>query len=257
MMQRFIGAADQGDLIEVMVPESLADVLRDRWPRQGLTAPVVDGDRSAPSGVVLHRLAIVNDGTTRAVTALVNGVTAPGGWERIESELALFASERLSGLIAVHAAVLALDGRVLLIPGASGIGKSTLTVAAHRAGAVVLSDEYALVDPATGLVTGWQRPVRVRQPGGVVDRLDLITPSEPLPVRAVALVRFDPTVGDQWAPIPASECVLGLLANTVCARSRADESLDAAIAIARGAECVSGTRGEADASVNELLALLH
>ena len=257
MTQRFVGAADQGDLVEVIVPASLADVLRDRWPRQGLTAPVIDGDRSGLSGVVVHRLAIVNDGTTRAVTALVNGVTAPGGWERIESELALFASERLAGLIAVHAAVLAVDNRVVLVPGASGIGKSTLTVAAHRAGAVVLSDEYALVDPTTGRVTGWQRPVRVRQPGGGVERLDLITPSEPLAVGAVALVHFDPAAGDDWAPIPPSECVLGLLANTVCARSRPDESLDAAIAIAIHAMCVRGTRGEADASTAALLALLR
>ena len=51
--------------------------------------------------------------------------------------------------------------------------------------------------------------------------------------------------------------VLGLLANTVCARSRPDEALDAALAIARSARAVAGPRGEAADAVVELLALLH
>lgn len=86
-------------------------------------------------------------------TVTVDNAQSPGGWDRVESELALFAAERLENLVAVHAALILRQGRALLVPGPSYSGKSTLAVAAAAAGAAVLSDEYALVDPASGLVT--------------------------------------------------------------------------------------------------------
>jgi hypothetical protein len=191
-------------------------------------------------------------------TAFVDGRASPGGWERIESELALFAAERLSGLVAIHAALVLepRSGRALLVPGPSGVGKSSLCVAAAAAGAMVLSDEFALADPATGLVTGWHRPVRVRRGDGGVERVDLAQASEPVPVGLVALVQFGEGGGDAWAPIGPAEAVVGLLANTVCARSRPDESLDAALAIARSAPAVAGTRGEANRAITALLELV-
>ena len=178
------------------------------------------------------------------------------GRDRVESELALFTSERLTGLVAVHAAVIAQESKALIVPGTSGAGKSSLAVAAAAAGAVVLSDEYALIDPTSGLVTGWRRAVRVRQPGGGVDRLDLATESGPIPVGLIALVAYAGVSAQSWAPISRAEAVLGLLANTVCARSRPDEALDAALAIARPARAVAGPRGEAADAIVELLELL-
>lgn len=108
----------------------------------------------------------------------VDGLASPGGWERIESELALFAAERLNGLVAIHAALVLEphSGRALLVPGPSGVGKSSLCVAAAAASAMVLSDEFALADAATGLVTRWQRPLRVRRSDGGVERVDLRRP---------------------------------------------------------------------------------
>ena len=174
------------------------------------------------------------------------------GWERLESALALFASERLDGLVAVHAAALWISGRVLLVPGTSHAGKSALCVAGHAAGIDVLTDEYALVDPTTGEVTGWQRPVRSRSDTGI-ERLAITVEHPPAPVALVALVVHDPRTGDQWMDISPSEAVLGLLANTVCARSRPGESLDAALAVARSARAVAGTCGDAGGSVRALL----
>lgn len=178
------------------------------------------------------------------------------GRDRIESELALFASERLAGLVAVHAALVVRGAKALLVPGSSGVGKSTLCVAAAAAGAHVLTDEYALVDPTTGLVAGWRRPVRVRLPGGGADRLDLVTDSGPVTVGLVAFVVHTAASTPSWAQITGAEAVLGLLANTVCARSRPDEALDAALAVARSARAVAGARGEAADAIVELLALL-
>lgn len=61
-----------------------------------------------------------------------------------------------------HAAVLERDGRALVLPAPPGSGKSTLTaVLAHR-GWRLLSDELALLDPATGLVHGMARSVNLK-----------------------------------------------------------------------------------------------
>ena len=98
--------------------------------------------------------------------------------------------------------------------------------------------------------------MRVRRPGGGVDRLDIATESGPVPVGLVALVRHDANATQSWAPISRADAVLGLLANTVCARSRPDEALDAALAIARSAPAIAGPRGEAAQAIAELLALL-
>ena len=145
----------------------------------------------------------------------------------------------------------------LIVPGTSGAGKSTLCVAAVAAGAEVLSDEYALVDPTSGLVTGWRRAVRIRRPGGCADRLDLATESGPVPVGLIALVAHAGESARSWAPVSGAEAVLGLIANAVCAQSRPDEALDAALAVTRSAPAIAGLRGEAGDAIVELLDLLH
>lgn len=240
-IDRCWGVADDGAIVEVAVHHTITNALLDRWPPIGLARS------DQPIGPVAHRITVgrsVDDGQPWV------------GSDRVESELALFTSERLAGLVAVHAAVIVRGSRAMVVPGTSGAGKSTLCVAAAAAGADVLSDEYALIDPTTGVVTGWRRPVRVRRPDGRVDRLDIATESGPVPVGLVALVNHTVDNADSWAPISRADAVLGLLANTVCARSRPDEALDAALAIARSASSVAGPRGEAAQAIVELLALL-
>jgi hypothetical protein len=137
------------------------------------------------------------------------------------------------------------------------VGKSTLCVAAADAGARVLSDEYALVDLSTGLVTGWQRPVRVRLERGGVERRDIAVASEPVPVGLVAVLAFDGSAEPAIASITPAEAAIELMDNTVCARSRPDMSLDAALVVARSARSVKGSRAEAAVAISELFGLLE
>ncbi|RRJ84334.1 HprK-related kinase A [Aestuariirhabdus litorea] len=63
----------------------------------------------------------------------------------------------------LHCAVVArANGDALLLPGASGNGKSTLCAALVARGWRLLSDELALVDPATGLVHPFVRPISLK-----------------------------------------------------------------------------------------------
>jgi len=64
--------------------------------------------------------------------------------------------------VAMHAAVVERDGRALIISGESGAGKSTLCAALVVAGWRLFSDEFALVDPDTGLLSPLPRPVSLK-----------------------------------------------------------------------------------------------
>ncbi|QHE86392.1 HprK-related kinase A [Hydrogenophaga sp. BPS33] len=64
--------------------------------------------------------------------------------------------------ITLHSAVLERGGRVLVLPAPPGSGKSTLCAALMLNGWRLLSDEMALLDPVSGLVTPSPRPVSLK-----------------------------------------------------------------------------------------------
>jgi len=87
--------------------------------------------------------------------------------------------------VAIHAAVVERDGQAVILSGVSGAGKSTLCAALVVAGWRLLSDEFALVDPQSGLLSPLPRPVSLknqsipilkqRNPSGVFtpERIDI------------------------------------------------------------------------------------
>lgn len=64
--------------------------------------------------------------------------------------------------ITIHSAVLERSGRVLIMPAPPGSGKSTLCAALMLHSWRLFSDEMALIDPATGMVTPSPRPVSLK-----------------------------------------------------------------------------------------------
>lgn len=62
----------------------------------------------------------------------------------------------------LHAAVVERDGVALLLPGHSGVGKSTLCAGLVASGWRLLSDELALLDPADGLLRPLARPISLK-----------------------------------------------------------------------------------------------
>lgn len=62
-------------------------------------------------------------------------------------------------LLAFHAAVVSRGGKTLVIPGRSGLGKSTFTACLLRLGWSYVSDEALAVDWQTGALTAYPRPM--------------------------------------------------------------------------------------------------
>ena len=65
-------------------------------------------------------------------------------------------------LIVIHSATLERNGRGLLMPAPPGSGKSTLCAALVARGWRLLSDEFALIDPASGDLLPVPRPVALK-----------------------------------------------------------------------------------------------
>ncbi|QQV78445.1 HprK-related kinase A [Sphingomonas aliaeris] len=71
----------------------------------------------------------------------------------------------------LHASAVERDGRALLMTGVSGAGKSTLAALLSLRGWRLMGDEFALLDPATGMVHAFPRLVSLKNKAiGVVER---------------------------------------------------------------------------------------
>lgn len=68
----------------------------------------------------------------------------------------------LTRLLFIHAGVVAIGGRGIILVGHSGAGKTSTVATLVRKGAAYLSDEVALLDPATGTVAPFGLPMAVK-----------------------------------------------------------------------------------------------
>lgn len=243
------GRADDGALARVVVESVDAD---------DPLEPVADTPTWWPP-IGLRRLDEVPSGERNAAVTLRVPIEMPGSLDRLESDLGLFTAERLTDLVAVHAAVIDIGHERVVVPGPSMVGKSTLAAAALARGCVVASDEYALVDAASGAVCGWPRRIRLRSADGAV-RLDAPDESRALEPRTPALVAV--LVHDAGCAaldvraLSPGETVLEVLANTVCAASRPEFAFGGVVALAETTRAVMGRRGEADVALGALADLL-
>lgn len=126
----------------------------------------------------LFRGARVGEGTATVTLSLERSddgfVLATGGAERCrtadlsvlfqEAEAILTASvmAALDRYYQVHAGVVARSGRAWLLAGPPESGKTSLTVALGLLGAAILTDEVALVEPASLRVAAFRRDLMVR-----------------------------------------------------------------------------------------------
>jgi len=192
------------------------------------------------------------DGTTGTYDRLPFALHALD--QTIRSTIAVHAP----GLVFIHAGAVAVDGRVIVLPGTSMAGKTTFVAALVRAGAQYLSDEYAVFD-ADGLVHPFARRLSVREPTGrrevPVAEFGGTTATEPLSAGLVAAVSYGSAASWQVHPGDQGACAGALIANAVAAQIRPAEVLAVTAHVARSTRFVEGVRGDVVDAVPELLAL--
>jgi hypothetical protein len=178
--------------------------------------------------------------------------------QTLESDLQLYVAQEARRRVFVHAGVVGYGGRAVIIPGRSFSGKSTLVAELVKAGATYYSDEYAVLD-ARGRVHPYTRPLGIRENGtGTMKKHSVqdLGGSPGVKSLAVGLVVVSAyKQGARWRPreLSEGEGALELVANTVCARSRPGEMLQAIRGVVSHAPVLKSDRGEARDVVDFIL----
>jgi len=168
---------------------------------------------------------------------------------------------RLNTLRAVHAGAVLWDERVLLLPGATHAGKSSLVAELLRCGATYFSDEYALIDPC-GYVHPYPRPMLLRN--GSPEQFPVL-PIEcnaqvgrsRAPVGWILSVEYQPAMGWQIDPISQSEALLLLLRNTPHVMTEVQGTVQTFQCAVAGAACYAGSRPDVVDAAEEILQLIR
>ncbi len=190
--------------------------------------------------LVAGREAVESDDPTLALRAL-------------HHELLHALMRRATGLFYVHAAVVRLDGRGVVLPGLSGAGKSTLALASLCAGAGYLSDELLAFDPVRGTARAFPRAPKIRDAcaayfPGLASAFSgsgegRLLPLERLPgaglveetrVSVVVVPRWDAGGTEQLESLTPGEALLELAASALNFGTHRQRSLDHLTALARG-----------------------
>jgi hypothetical protein len=175
---------------------------------------------------------------------------------QVRTRVARLAQER----IFVHAGVVAVDDRALLLPGRSFSGKTTLVAALVAEGAVYYSDEFAVLDQH-GMAHPYPRRLSLRTDGTFREYADAAAlggragDSAARPA-LIAITRWVPR--GRWKPQQRGPGIggLALLTNAVPARPRTEATIEAVSRAVDGATVLEGDRGEATETAKLLLATL-
>lgn len=168
----------------------------------------------------------------------------------VDMHLAGYVAVHAPERIFVHASVAAHQGHLIVMPGMSFAGKSSLVEALIRAGAVYYSDEFAVLD-AEGRVHPYPKPISLRGDKGIhtthtAASIGAVVGEEPKKPTLVVMTAFNPKA--EWRPsrLSPGEAVLAMLSNTVPARERPEESLRAVRAAVDGATAFESERNTAE-----------
>jgi hypothetical protein len=170
--------------------------------------------------------------------------------EAFESDLHNYIGQSARISFFVHAGVVGWKGQAIVIPGPSRCGKTTLVKEFLQHGATYYSDEFAVFDER-GYVSPFAKPLGIR--GEISQRQVRVFAKEfsnavgikALPVGLLLFTRYQESA--YWEPKTMSTGggMLGLLANALAARRQPERALTILERVARGAEILTGDRGNA------------
>jgi hypothetical protein len=170
-------------------------------------------------------------------------------FEIMESDMDSYIARKARGKVFVHAGAVGWGNRMVVIPGQSQSGKTTLVKALLDVGATYYSDEYAVFD-RSGRVQPFPAAIfRASRNQGVLRAIaEYVGPqvsNEALPMGLIVLTRY--RVGARWKPrmLSPGRGLLGLLANTATARSQPKRAMEILGRTAHDLVVLSGPRGEA------------
>ncbi len=179
--------------------------------------------------------------------------------ETVASQIRLTVAEFAVGRVFIHAGVIAWKGKAIVMPGRSFRGKTALTVALVKRGAVYYSDEYAILD-AEGFLHPFPKMLSVRgeiddykQVDYPVEALGGTAGTEKIRVGMVLLCEYKEKA--RWNPkiLSPAQGVIETLMHTVPIRQSPQFTLEVLHKIAGDAVFVKSKRGDVSKSADSIL----
>ncbi len=168
-------------------------------------------------------------------------------------------AERAVDRLFIHAGAVGWNGKAILLPGTSFVGKSTLVAELVRNGAIYYSDDYAIFD-LDGKMHPFPRTLSMREDNADHTRYEL-SPEElggtvgtkPIPVGAILFTEYMPEA--PWEPVILSEGsgVLEMIPFTFSFVNRPNFTLPVLNKIVNRATIISSQRGSAEIFAKTLL----
>ncbi len=255
MMTRRLDAFGAAVAIETDDPNLFTQL--DQW------LPAFEASASSNSPLVHYR--VFASGPSAAVVvmrgrrALAPVAGLPAAARVLAADLVVTLSRTSAHWTFMHAGVVALGGRAIILPGASHTGKSTLVSALVREGAEYGSDEFAVID-SQGRVRPWPRWLGMRRPGQPDERVDPMRlgariMANDVPVRAIVFTSFQAAADVDLRPVAAGDAALRMLPHCLTARARTGPTLRALRGLAVSARAFESPRSGAAEFARHLLAL--
>ncbi len=271
-----------GTRVRVRGPAALIGDLRAAFPRApawteacapaAATQIGVERDRPQPGWYEVTR-----DGTPLCAAAEREVLLSYLYWavntaavEQLSSQYLLF-----------HAGAAAYEGNGLILPATHGSGKTTLVAGLVAAGFSYLSDEVAVVDPASLTMLPFAKSLSVKpgslavlggrypqlgrgapRAGSVEDRVWYVAPpggawpGGPVPVRYVVVPRYVARAESALTRISRSDALLALLDQAFSVHAHAAAGVARTVDLVQGADCYLVTVGSLDRAVDLLRGLL-
>jgi hypothetical protein len=168
---------------------------------------------------------------------------------RLESRIRLTVAEYAVDHVFIHAGVVVVKGKAIMLPGRSYSGKSTLTSELVKLGATYYSDEYAVLT-VEGTVIPFLKPLTLRV--GLdereiypVDLQRLASSAASVPVGRVIFTKFED--GARFAPVELSKAngVLELIKDSISIQRNPAFTFDVLSKMSQDTTFSQGIRGDA------------
>lgn len=170
--------------------------------------------------------------------------------ETLGSQVRLTVAEFAVGRVFIHSGVVSWKGKAIMFPGKSFSGKTSLTAALVKRGAVYYSDEYAILDEE-GFVHPFPKTLSVR--GEIDDYTQVEYPVEALggkageekiPVGMVLITEYKTNA--RWKPkiLSSGRGVMEIIKNSVSIRNNPNFVLEVLNKMANRAVIVRSRRGD-------------
>lgn len=178
---------------------------------------------------------------------------------RLESDLQMFIAEFARPHLFLHAGVVQWHDRIIVLPGSSYAGKSTLVRALVQEGATYFSDEFAVLD-VDGRILPYARLLSHREgPLGPTDRIDLQAHApvvddsfEPPRVDVVALMKYEADSAWNATELTGGAAVVAMSEHMVPIRLRPADTLQMLVNVAEHARVFRCVRPNLDIAIDWL-----